>query len=353
MATLLLATVTIAQETEAEKAATRDYVVAQGFQKKRLFADAATHWKKFLTTHTKSVRLPAVRLNLAVCQLQLKQYPGASATLRQLLKLNPQYKLADRVQYNLGLAMDNIAVGSGKAPDFEAAAVEYGRVAARYPKSAFALPALYYQAECLFSAEKLAAAVVVYNKALALKPSPKLEPDILYGLGTAQEGLKTYPAAVVTYQRFLKAHGKRPEATEISLRLGLCLFRQEKFAESQPLFARAAAVKDFPQADLALLQQGHAMRQQQKLAEAAAVFESLPKRFAKSSYTSESLLAAGKCRFGVADYAKAQLALTPVVADPKSVEGAEASAWLGRTLVKLKKPAYAVVVYYKAIAAFS
>ena len=115
MATLLLATVTIAQETEAEKAATRDYVVAQGFQKKRLFADAATHWKKFLTTHTKSVRLPAVRLNLAVCQLQLKQYPGASQTLRQLLKLNPQYKLADRVQYNLGLAMDNIAVGSGKA----------------------------------------------------------------------------------------------------------------------------------------------------------------------------------------------------------------------------------------------
>jgi len=353
LAMLLLATVTFGQETEAEKVATRDYVVAQGFQKKRLFADAVAHWKKFLTTHTKSVRLPAVRLNLAVCQLQLKKYPEASETLRQLLKINPQYKLADRVQYNLGLAMDNIAVGSGKPADFEAAAVEYGRVAERYPKSAFALPALYYQAECLFSAEKLEGAVVVYNKALALKPSPNLEPDILYGLGTAQEGLKKYTAAVVTYRRFLKAHGKRPEATEISLRLGLCLFRQEKYAESQPLFAQAAAVKDFPQADLALLQQGHAMRQQQKLAEAAAVFESLPKKFVKSSYTAEALLAAGKCRFGVADYAKAQQALLPVVADPKLVEAAEASTWLGRTLVKLKKPADAVVVYDKAIASFS
>ena len=81
LAMLLLATVTFGQETEAEKAATRDYVVAQGFQKKRLFADAATHWKKFLTTHTKSVRLPAVRLNLAVCQLQLKKYPEASETV--------------------------------------------------------------------------------------------------------------------------------------------------------------------------------------------------------------------------------------------------------------------------------
>lgn len=350
---LLLATTGIAQQTEAEKVATRDYVVAQSFQKKQLYAVAETRWKKFLTMHAKSVRLPAVRLNLAVCQLQLKRYPDAAVTLRQLLKLNPQFKLADRVQYNLGLAMDNIAVGSGKVADFEAAAVEYGRVAERYTKSEFVLPALYYQAECLFSAEKLEGAVTAYNKALAMKLSPKLEPDILYGLGTAQEELEKYAEAGVTYQRFLKTHGKRPEATEITLRLGLCLFRQKKYAESQPLFARAAAVKDFPQADLALLQQGHAIRQQEKLAEAATVFESLPRKFAKSAYIAESLLAAGKCRFGVADYVKAQQALASVVADPKAAEVVEASAWLGRTLVKLKKPADAVVVYDKAIAAFA
>ena len=353
LAVWLLATVGLAQETDAEKAATRDYVVAQGFQKKRLYGDAVTRWKSFLTTHPKSVRLPAVRLNLAVCHLQLKQYPEAAVALRLLLKLNPQYKLADRVQYNLGLATDSIAVGSGKAADFELAAVEYGRVAQRYPKSAFALPALYYQAECLFSAEKLEAAVVVYNKALALKPSPKLEPDILYGLGTAQEQLEKHADATVTYQRFLKTYAKRPEAPEITLRLGLCLFRQKKFAESQPLFAQAAAVKDFPQADLALLQQGHAMRQQQKLVEAAAVFEALPTKFAKSALIAESQLAAGKCRFGVEDYAKAQQALVRAAADPKAAEAAEASAWLGRTLVKLKKPADAVVVYDKAIGTFA
>ena len=353
LAVWLLATTGLSQETDAEKAATRDYVVAQGFQKKRLYGDAVTRWKSFLTTHPKSVRLPAVRLNLAVCHLKLKQYPETVATLRQLLKLNPQYKLADRVQYNLGLAMDNIAVGSGKAADFEAAAVEYGHVAKRYPKSSFALPALYYQAECLFSAEKLEGAVAVYSQALALKPSPKLEPDILYGLGTAQEQLEKHAEAAVTYRRFLTTYAKRPEATEITLRLGLCLFRQEKYAESQPLFVQAAAVKDFPQADLALLQQGHAIRQQEKLAEAATVFESLPKRFAKSAYIAESLLAAGKCRFGVGDYAKAQQALAPVVADPQVAEAAEAAAWLGRTLVKLKKSADAVAVYDRAMVAFA
>ena len=59
---LLLSATGIAQQTEAEKAATREYVVAQGFQKKRLYAVAVTRWKKFLVTHPKSVRLPAVRL---------------------------------------------------------------------------------------------------------------------------------------------------------------------------------------------------------------------------------------------------------------------------------------------------
>ena len=60
LAVLLLASSGLAQKTDAEKAATRDYVVAQGFQKKRLYANAVTHWKTFLTAHPKSVRVPAV-----------------------------------------------------------------------------------------------------------------------------------------------------------------------------------------------------------------------------------------------------------------------------------------------------
>ena len=90
LALLLLVSSGLAQETDAEKAATRDYVVAQGFQKKRLYANAVTHWKTFLTAHPKSVRVPAVRLNLAVCQLQLKKYPESVATLKQLLTYNEE-----------------------------------------------------------------------------------------------------------------------------------------------------------------------------------------------------------------------------------------------------------------------
>ena len=107
MATLLLATVTIAQETEAEKAATRDYVVAQGFQKKRLFADAATHWKKFLTTHTKSVRLPvhssrkcnpccAFQFNLVVFKLHLLHI-GRQNLLSQVYQDSLIFKLVKSV----------------------------------------------------------------------------------------------------------------------------------------------------------------------------------------------------------------------------------------------------------------
>ncbi|GIS60223.1 MAG: hypothetical protein CM1200mP2_24480 [Planctomycetaceae bacterium] len=266
------------------------------------------------------------------------------------LKLHPQYKLADRVQFNLGWRPR----GSPGPRVRRRTSRRLRRVRGGgrgFPKSPFAIQGRFLQAECLFSAEKLQPAIAAYGSALALKPPASLEPDILYGLGTAQEQFEKHAEAAVTYQRFLKTHAKHPDATEITLRLGLCLFRQKKYAESQPLFARAAAVANFAQADLALLQQGHAMRQQQKLAEAAAVFESLPKKFAKSAFVAESRVAAGKCRFGVKEYVKAQQVLAPVAADPKAVEGAEASAWLGRALVKLKKPADAVVVYDKAIAA--
>ncbi|MBQ17093.1 MAG: hypothetical protein CMJ65_08210 [Planctomycetaceae bacterium] len=353
-----------AQQTAEEKAAIQDYVVAQGFQKKKLFNEAATRWKKFLTAHPKFPRLSGVRLSLAVCQLQLKQHTEAVATLRQLLKLSPQYKLADRVQYNLGLGLENIAIASKKPADYRTAAVEYGRVGERYPKSALVTSALYYQAECLYRAGQLEpenkaqvlameAAVAAYSKALSLKPSVTVEPDILYGLGTTQEQLEKHAEAAVTYQAFLAKYAKRPEATEITLRLGLCLFRQEKYPAAEPLFARAAAVKDFPQADLALLQQGHALRQQKKLPEAALAFESLPKRFAKSGLVGEALLAAGKCRFDVKQFPQARTALVAVVSLPKAAEAAEAATWLGRVLVELKQPAEAVKVYDRAIAAYA
>ena len=340
-----------AQQTDAEKAATRDYVVAQGFQKKKLYEVAITHWKKFLVTHPKSVRLSAVQLNLAVCQLQAKQHPQAAVTLRQLLKTAPQYKLADRVQYNLGLALDNIAIASQKPADYQAAAVEYGRVAEKYPKSSLAIAAVYYQAECLYRAEQFEPAIAAYARALSLKPPAGLEPGILYGLGTTQEQLEKHVEAAVTYQKFLAKYTKRPEVTEITLRLGLCLFRQEKYSEAAPLFAKAVAVKEFPQADLALLQQAHSLRLQKKLPEAAALFESLPKRFTKSVYTAESLLAAGKCRFGVKQFPQARTALQAVVTQTKAKEAPEAATWLGRTLVEMKQPAAAVTVYDQAIAA--
>ena len=89
---------------------------------------------------------------------------------------------------------------------------------------------------------------------------------------------------------------KDPLIPDVQLRLGLSLFNQGKFAESEPLFVQAASSKDYPHADYALMHQGQALFEQDKVSEAATAYESVKQRFPKSSLLPATQLAAGKCR---------------------------------------------------------
>ncbi len=355
-----------AQDVDAEKAAARDYSVAFAFQKKKLYVPAAARWAKYIQAYPKDKRLASAHLNLGVCQFGQKAFDVAAKTFREVLQKYPQFQQRDRAQFNLGMSHYNIAIGfdavaakSQAAADQQKAATEFKKAAAefallpkQYAKSGSIADAIYYQAECLYLAGDKKAAIPVYQQVVAKFATSPFAADALYGLGTTQAELEQHVEAATSFQQFIAKFPKDERENECRLRHGMALYSQDKFADAEKLFAQAAAVKDSPYADFALLRQARSLQAQDKLPNAAAIYELLPTKFKTSPYTGAALLGAGKCRFRAKQFPQAQKSFQAIVIQ-KLPEAAEAAYLLGRTLIQLKKPAEAVPVLNAAIAAYA
>lgn len=354
-----------AGEVDAEKAAARDYNVALAFQKKKLYEPAAARWAKYLEAYPKDERRASAHLNLGVCQFGGNQFPEAAATFREILQKYPQFPQRDHAQFNLGMAQYNIALGVDEAAvksqkpadkqkavaEFKKAAAEFALLPKQYAKSDRAADALYYQAECLYLSDDKTAAAPIYQQVVAKHAASPVAADARYGLGVVQAELMQHAAAAATFQQFVAAHPKDERADECRLRHAAALYALEKYPEAEKLFAQAAAVESFPFADFALLRQAQALQSQDKLKEAAALYESLPKKFKDSTYVGAALLAGGKCRFRADQFSQAQTDFQAAVAH-KGSAAAEAAWLLGRTQIQLKKPAEAVKTLEAAVAAY-
>jgi len=282
-----------AETEKLDPAATRHYAVAVGLQNKKLAEQAAARWTKFIQAYPKDPRLDKAHHYLGICQLRLKKFADAAATFRTVLTKYPKFASRDAAQLNLGLALYNGALASKKEPDLRAAAQAFAEVPAKFAKSQHAPTALFYQAECFYSANDLAGAVSIYKKFLGAFPKSELLADVRSALGSAQQELGEDGAAAATFQAFLEKFPKHEQAAECRLRLGLSLFNEKKYADAEKILGQAAAVAEFPYADLAVLRQAQCLYELGKLPEAAALYQSLPKKFPKSPYQSAALLAAG------------------------------------------------------------
>ncbi|MCP4783766.1 MAG: tetratricopeptide repeat protein [Fuerstiella sp.] len=337
-----------AQEDAVDPVATREYAVALGFQKKKLFKQAAVRWTQFIAKFAKDKRIANAHYHLGVCQLQTGN-ARAVGTFQQVLRQFEEFKQRDAVQFNLGLALYNAALASQLPDDFRAAAAEFAKVSSQHKNSKHIPAGLYYQAECVFQAGDHAEAIAVYQTLIAQHSTSPLLPTAIFALATTQQTLEQSVAAVQTYRMFLQKFPKDSKVAECRLRLGLALTALTKHAEAEKEFAIAAAVSDFAMADLALFHQARAKYEQKQLPQAAGLFESLPNRFNQSEYINMALLEGGKCRFLSNQFPQAQNAFKAVV-DAKQNESAEAAWWLGRTLIQLKQAPAAIGILDRAIA---
>jgi cellulose synthase operon protein C len=341
---------TVAQEIKLDPAATRDYAVAAGLQNKQLYAQAVQRWQKFIQTYPNDPRLAHAHNHLGTCQLQDAKYADAVATFRALQTKFPKFESLDATQFNIALALYNIGLDSKKPADLQTAMAAFGEVPAKFAKSKHVPAALYYQAECLYQTGSLAEAAGAYQKVIGTYPDSDLLPDVYYALGTTQQELGKEKEAAVTFNAFLAKYPKDRKAGECRLRLGQSLVKQKLYAEAIKVFEQAAALPDFLDADFALVQQAHCLYEQNQFAQAAALYEALPRKFPKSTHAGLALLSAGKCWYQADKYPQAQAALAAI--DPKAPEAPEAAYWLGQALIRLNRSAEALPVLEKALAAY-
>jgi TolA-binding protein len=358
-----------AQEVSKEEAvAIREYRVAIAFQKKKLFAQAATRWTQFLAKHPKDKRLPAAHLNLGVCRFGDKKFPEAAVIFKVVLAKYAGFDQRDRAQFNLGMCQYNISLalqdvadqktgaeatkaGALAATSFKTAAAEFDKVVKGFPKSTQFVNSLFYQAECLSFAGESKTAVGVYDRIVKQHATSPVAADAAYGLGLSFVDLGQHEDARRVFDEFVKKFPQDERVNECRLRQGTALVELKRHAEAEKLFQQVQSVKDSPYAEWALYQQGLAVEAQNKLPQAAALLESVPKRFPKGPYNSISLLTAGKCRFKAKEFAPAAASFTAVVA-LKDDHSSEAAWLLGRSQIEQKKPADAVKTLDAGIAAY-
>ena len=343
-------TLSAAEDDAAKNRAAQQFAVALGFQKKRLYPQAIKRWSRFLTDFPKDDRVANAHYHLGVCQYQSQQLADAAKTFQLVVSKYTTFTHRDGAQFNLGLVHYSQAAG-GKDPKlYVQAAQTFAQLVSQFTKSKHVADSLYYQAECLYLSGDKAKAIPVYNRVITEFSASAIAPEAYYGLGTAHQELEQFAEAAKVYEVFNQKFPKNDRTNECRLRLGVVKLKLKMYPQAEQLFGQLTNLADFPFADYALLMHAESKLQQEQLADAAGLYESLPNRFAQSTYKSVALLAAGKARYRAQQFTQAQTTLT-LAADAMSAESAEAAYWLARTLLQLKQAAAALARLDKAIAA--
>ncbi|MEO1995839.1 MAG: tetratricopeptide repeat protein [Planctomycetaceae bacterium] len=333
---VVLPSLVAAEDDAAQNRATQQFAVALGFQKKRLYPQAISRWSKFLTAFPKDKRIANAHYHMGVCQYQSQQFVDAAKTFQLVVAKYAQFAQRDGAQFNLGLVHYSQAAKANDPKLYMQSAQTFAQLVTQFPKSQHVADALYYQAECLYSGGDKAKAVPIYNRVITEFSASAVAPDAYYGLGTVYQELEQFAEAAKIYEGFNQKFPQSDQINECRLRLGVVKLKLKQYPQAESLFQQLTNLADFPFADYALLMHAESKLQQEQLADAGGLYESLPQRFAASSYKSVALLAAGKARYRAQQFAQAQTNLT-TVADAKSAESPEAAYWLGRTLLQLKQ----------------
>jgi len=330
-------------------AAVRQFRECVAFQDRGVYDLAADEWQKFLDRFPQDPLAAKAQHYLGLCRLLLKQYDAAAVALKTSIEKYPKSDLVDASYLNLGLTQYSIAQ-EGKSEAFDEAIATFRQMIAKFPQSKQLGDARYYLGESLYARDKKKEAIEVYVQLIDQQPASPLRPDALYALGVTRQELGSEAEAAAAFAKFIKEYPKHALYAEVLMRHAETHFNEREFAQAEQEFGKAAAVPDFQLADLSTLRQGASLFAQQKYAEAATVYVSIPEKFPKSESRAAALLAAGNCYFVLGDFASAEKWLTAALPSGGEI-GAEASHWLARVALKQKKPAEALKIVEQALPA--
>jgi cellulose synthase operon protein C len=352
LAFAVLSSVTLAQEIENIPA--RAFNVAAALQNAGLHERAAQKWVEFIAKHPSDSRIDRAHYFLGVCQLHEKKFTEAIATFQQVLQRWPNFADADKVQYNLAMSRFELASADKHLDGLRQASKDFEVVRARFPQSDLADDAVYFQGECLFNVDDLAAAIIAYQTLISHYAASPYASRAYYDLGVAQQTLNDNAAALKTYQAFLNKpeHATHELASEIRLRSAVCLQATGDLNQAAEQFATVAKIPDFALADYAALQFGLIKHDQAKYAEAATFLREFSTKYPQSEYLGEALKLAGHS-YLLADQSQPAIDLLTPLANSNDAQGPEAAYWLARAHLKQSHPDQALQVCEQAIARFA
>lgn len=335
-------------KAESSPEALRIYADAANFQNNGEFELGAEEWEKFVKRFPQDPLAGKAQYYAGVCRLQLKQYEQAIAHFEAAVANHPKFELAEDARFNLAAAQYTLA-GLENTPAekrdtlYAGAAAAYAALIEQFPQGKYGDRALFWRGEALYRLGKKNEAIEVYARFVKDHPKSSLRADGLYALGVTQEELSQFPEAGQVYDTFLAEFPEHELAAEIRMRKAETLLQAGQLAEAEEIFAAAAALPNFPQADHALFRQALAVARQNRFVDAGNLYATLPNKFPDSTYVAEARLEAARAYYRGEKFDTAAPWLQKVM-ETSQPDAPEAAHWLARIHLRNGEPQKAVAL---------
>jgi TolA-binding protein len=285
-------TALLASHPEPAMAARAHYLRGLVLQRQKQVDAAATDLEAFLAGKPPADEAADARYTLVLCHIARKQLDQAATALATLVAEKADYPNAARAYYELGHAL----LGDNRG---ETAAAAFRTLAEKYPDSPLAAEAWFHigrwneeTADRLTAEDQklagLAKAAEGYAAGLAKAKDPELHEKLQYKLAEMKCRGKQFEQAAGILQAQLREHPSGGLAGPARFLAAECLFRQNKFEEALPLFAKVADDKVEKYHAQALYRAGACAAEQKKWPDSQKFYESLLRDFPRFEQLQEA-----------------------------------------------------------------
>lgn len=201
---------------------------------------------------------------IAKSQLRDGNPAEAAMTLDQAIDAYPDSELRSSMQYDRAVALS-------RNNETEAAIAAFADFRDANPEHALVPDALFAEVSMRHAIEDYAGSLVDARQFLNAFEAHPMRSEVAFLVAENQFLLESYGDAESSYQDWLSNFAGATRETEARFRLGMCLHRQRKFAESRPYLESVAGGVDTPEMyRVSYLAMGDGYFAEQKWAEAEA-----------------------------------------------------------------------------------
>lgn len=346
-------------EQKSSKEALVLYAEAASYQNNGQFDLAGDEWARFLKEFADDPRETDARYNLAVCQLQQKDFQNAVDNLELVVSsANKKFERWEDAYLNLGWCQYSVAL-QNKPEYFSKATATFRDLLEKYPNGSFSDQALFFGGESLYLQGKFAEAAKSYQELVENKANSDLHSDAMYALGVTQEDMGEYALAGKTYSDFLKTYPDHDLSNEVRMRKAETVLQSGDFKTAAEMFGEVAELKDFRSIDHARYRQafciasmadrlgrdnnnesGWEEKRKAGYIQAGELFGSIVNDMPESPYAADAAIAAGRAFYRAKEFEPSSTWFDRI-RQSDSPHAPEAAHWLARIYLDADKPAEA------------